>query len=333
MRQAGLLLLLIPACTGGGRSAGELADRCEGCHEEAAAEHAASRHAVAATSPVFLALVDEAQRTWKAGAFCLGCHRPAGGTEAGLGCLTCHAAYGDLGPGDGALLLDEGGPVRAAAESGRAPHAVAPGGFLVSADLCGTCHQVEGPGPFREGPLDHWRASPAAARGDTCQRCHMRSGEGAVTHRPVGLVGGSAAEVQALLSSAVRLSVAGEGDEAVATLTAVADGHPTPDGGSFLRAVWLDLEVDGAVVATSWLSARLMAGAREVVLPTEADRAEPRGLAPGEVRSLRAPAGARARACLRFQRYPPALVEVLGLEPAEAGPVVDVACAEYPGPT
>ena len=60
MRQAGLLLLLIPACAGGGRSAGELAERCEGCHEDAAAEHAASRHAVAATSPVFLALVDEA---------------------------------------------------------------------------------------------------------------------------------------------------------------------------------------------------------------------------------------------------------------------------------
>jgi hypothetical protein len=334
MRWGLLWIAALPACGGAEGGVGALADACGGCHPAQAAEHGAARHAVAATSPVFRALADAAEATWRARAFCEGCHRPAGGTEAGLGCLTCHAAYGNLGPGDGALLLDLEGPVRAPGDGARAPHPTAQGGFLTSADLCGTCHEVAGPGPFRESPLEHWRASPAAARGDTCQRCHLRAPGGAVQHRPVGLVGGSPEEVQALLSSAVALSVVAVEGGAEARLRAVADGHRLPDGASFLRGLWLDVAVDGDVVERSWLSARLMAGPDEVVLPTAADRAEDRSLAPGAVRAVRvaAPPGARVQACLRFQRYRPELVAALGLPAEEAGPVVEVVCAEGVAP-
>lgn len=284
---------------------------------------------------MFVALRAEAETELSAGAFCDGCHRPAGGSEAGLGCLTCHAAYGNLGFGQGDLLRDLGGPIRGSA--GRpAPHETVASGFLTSADLCGTCHEVEGPAGFTERPFTHWQRSPAAARGVTCQRCHMsstpgRPGDG-VQHRPVGFTRGAPDEVRALIAAALELDLVREPDGAVrVTLTSRAEGHPVPDGASFLRAIWLDLEAPEAGWRSDrrWLSARLFAGDREVVLPTRADRIEAHALDPGERRTeVFAPPLGALRACVRVQRYRPDLLEALDLDPDLAGPETAALCAE-----
>src|SRR5690606_3752475 len=60
-----------------------------------------------------------------------------------------------------------------------------------------------------------------------------------------------------------------------------AEGHDLPDGASFLREMWVSLEVEvsGAVVFASgiedaeapWLSSRIARNGEEVVLPTDGD--------------------------------------------------------------
>lgn len=315
-------------------SARALQGRCATCHVEQAERHAVSRHAQAARSEVFVALRARAQQAWRAAAFCDGCHRPVGGSEAGLGCLTCHASTGNLGRGDGALVLSPDGPVQVGLPSGRAPHSVGGTGFVSSADLCGTCHEVEGPGPFRESQYTHWQKSPAGQRNQTCQSCHMPKRDGSTEHRPRGLLAGSDDEVQQWLAEAVDLELRREAeDQVVVRITSRLQGHMLPDGASFLRALWLDVRVDGvAVDGRRWLSARLFQGEREVVLPTEADRAEPQGLLPGESRQERfvVPVGRALQACLRFQRYRPDLIEALGLPLSLAGPEILVRCTPRP---
>lgn len=332
---AGLLLAVLLGCQGAeGPSAAELGEACAGCHGDLAAEHAGSAHGEAAQSEVFVALRDRAQLAWKAASFCDGCHRPVGGTAGGLGCLTCHASVGNLGRGDGALIFEPEGPVQTGLPSGRAPHPGVQTGFLQSAELCGTCHDVDGPGPFQESAFSHWQASPAGARNQTCQACHLpRSPGGRTSHRPRGLMRGSDEEVRALLASAVALEPVGrQGGAVVVRVIGRGDGHPVPDGASFLRALWLEARVQGEPVgAPHWLSSRLFAGAREVVLPTEADRAEARGLEPGQARQVRfmVPEGVRVEVCLRFVRYRPDLVAALGLAPEVAGATLVVRCTSF----
>ena len=331
-----LLALLAVACGDGPQdSAGALQSRCSSCHVEQAMRHSVSRHAQAARSEVFVALRARAQQAWSAATFCDGCHRPVGGTDDGLGCLTCHASTGNLGRGDGALLLSPDGPVQAGLPSGRAPHSVGGTGFISSADLCGTCHEVQGPGPFRESPFTHWQKSPAGQRNQPCQSCHMpKDGRRVTEHRPRGLLAGADDEVQQWLAEAVDLELRREADDRVVVrITSRLQGHMLPDGASFLRALWLDVRADGAVLdGRRWLSARLFRGAQEVVLPTEADRAESRGLLPGASREERfaVPAGRAITACLRFQRYRPDLLAALGLSLSLAGPEILVRCTPAP---
>ena len=123
---------LLAACETelGPRSAGANAADCATCHADHGAEHAASRHAQAGRSELFVALRERAEAERALGGFCDGCHRPA--SDDGLDCLSCHAAVGSTGVGEGTLLLDPAGPVRGPtgrAASG-APHDLVQGDFL-----------------------------------------------------------------------------------------------------------------------------------------------------------------------------------------------------------
>jgi hypothetical protein len=330
-----IFVLCMTGCVEAVPSAGSLQGQCLSCHPQQAEAHAASRHGQAATSAVFLALRARAEQTWAAAEFCDGCHLPVGGTESGLGCLTCHASAGNLGRGDGALLFDLDQPIRAAKRTGRSAHAVSETGFLASAELCATCHEVRGPGPFQESVFEHWQKAPAGEGNVTCQDCHMSQvpgvpDEAPVQHRPVGLVGGSDEEIRGLLGSAVDLRIVDRaGGVLTAEIKSLSTGHHLPDGASFLRALWVEVRVHGVVRGERhWLSAGLYAGEQEVVVPTEADRAESRALAPHEVRRLSwsVPDSASAQVCLRFQRYRPEMVSALGLDAALAGPIIEVRC-------
>lgn len=325
---------------GTGASARSLEAGCAGCHPDHAAQHAASRHARAATSEVFVALRAQAQRAWQAAAFCDGCHLPAGGTEQGLGCLTCHASAGNLGRGDGALIFEPDAPVKSSFASGRAAHAVQQTGFVASADLCGTCHDVEGPGPFVESPFLHWQGSPAAERNETCKDCHLSKTPGAPDdepghhHRPVGLLS-QAQAAQRLLEQALALELVSSaqvpgGRVITVELVSRAQGHHVPDGASFLRAIWVEARSGEWRSTPRWLSARMYAGDVEVALPTAADRAVSNALAPGARRrlSFEVPGAGPAEVCLAFRRYREDMLRALGLPPALAGPKVSVRCLE-----
>ncbi len=162
----------------------------------------------------------------------------------------------------------------------------------------------------------------------------MPKDAGVTEHRPRGLLAGLDDEVQQWLAEAVDLELSREADDQVVVrITSRLQGHMLPDGASFLRALWLDVRADGTVLGgPRWLSARLFRGTEEVVLPTEADRAEFRGLAPGASRQERfvVPAGRAITACLRFQRYRPDLLQALGLSSSLAGPEILVRCTQTP---
>ena len=330
-----LVVTTLAGCGGEaeGLSAIEVADVCQDCHLEQAASHADSRHAVAATSPVFVALrgraIDDLGSA--AGAFCDDCHRPEGGTERGLGCLSCHAAAANRGTRNGRLVLDVSGPVRSAGASGPSVHATAASGFLTSAKLCGTCHQVDGPAGFSESPFSHWQGSSFAERGVTCADCHMSETPGVpverrVSHAPRGFDDDEAGD---LLARGARLGVERDGARATVVLENSGAGHNFPDGASFLRELELVVEADGVEVRRWWLSSRLEARGVEVVSPTAADTVVSHALASGEIRryELDVAVSSTVKACLRFRRYRPDLLADLGLDPALAGPRRVVLCA------
>lgn len=315
-RQCQLLVLSAIGCAPslGDDSAAALADRCAGCHPMQAEEHRASRHARAGTSEVFRALREESG----AAALCDACHRPSG--KDGVGCLDCHAAAGNFAVKNGEMILDPFGPVRGptGAVDPRAPHETRASPYLASADLCGTCHQVEGPGVFQESPYTHWSASGAPP----CQSCHFPSRPPAPIADLPGLeprVGRSHraagpddhGEVAAVLyRRAARLRFVPGGLE----IDNTDAGHHFPDGASFLRQLDLVVTSDGEETLRVNLAAQLVGWDRP---------ARSRSVPAGEVARYAAEGD---RACFERRRYRPELLASLGLDPALAGDAITFGC-------
>jgi hypothetical protein len=234
-----------------GASVGELAGDCASCHAVQAEEHQLSKHAMAEDSKLFEALRERANTP-----FCDSCHRK-------ITCIDCHAAVGNESVKNGLMIFDRDGPVRGpSGDAPSAPHATARSEYLLSSDLCGTCHEVAGPAGFSESPFTHWRSSPAASRNLTCRECH-------VTHRrgvPFG--------------EGVRLSFRGE----ALVIDHSEGGHHFPDGASFLRDVAIVGRSDGAAVERMALGAELFSNGAPVLLPTDADEVVLRAVPAGESR-------------------------------------------------
>lgn len=296
------------------RSAGALADRCEGCHPVQADEHGASRHAQAATSPLFEVLREKSD----AEALCDGCHRPS--APDGIVCVDCHAAAGNFAVENGEVILDLDGPVRGptGVVDPQAPHETRRSSYLSSADLCGTCHQVEGPGVFQESPYTHWAASGAPP----CQSCHFtprapatiadlprlepRAGR---SHRAAGPDDPPEAAA-ALYGGGAKLELVPGGVE----IDNRGGGHHFPDGASFLRQLDVVVTARGVETLRVGLAAELVAWDRPARI---------RGVPAGEVVRLDA---AGDRACFERRRYRPDLLTSLGLDPALAGAPTTFGC-------
>lgn len=289
------LALLLAGCGGAtGLPHGADAASCGACHLSQAAGWRTSRHAQSLASPVFNALLPRVEAAWgrPAKARCVSCHAPGHGGDDAIGCVACHGAIGNRGEANGALVVDLDAPL---ASLGRAvtndAHRVAPRGLLGSASLCGTCHEVHGPGLFDERTLTELRSSPGE---DSCLTCHEAKG-----HRFAGVDpawDGTAAEraeadehARALWAKALELELR-ETPGGVEVVLKNPGRHAVPTGVAILRDVWVDLEVRGAqrldVPRVIDLRARVLRGDEVVALVTDATRLEEGALAPGASRTF-----------------------------------------------
>jgi hypothetical protein len=320
----GAAAAFFPAC-GDARTQGVTSDAhataCGSCHTAQAAAWSGSRHANSIGSPVFQALLPKVADAWgdDARVRCISCHSPKHGGDDGIGCVSCHAASGNAGEGDGKLLVDLTAPVSGPFDDATPTpaHGSRRYDLLESPVLCGTCHQVSGPGLLVEPTLSEFRASPAAAGGRTCASCHMPSIDPApiatgedglrarVSHGFVGIdpPWGAKLDVRAraakdsaeLLSSALRMAATASADHGVdVTLTNDA-GHAVPTGVAFLRRIWVDAvftDAAGKVLATGavlTLGAVPTKDGAPVALITDADNVTPNALAPATSSGVHVP--------------------------------------------
>ncbi len=306
---------------------------CGTCHTRQLDEWKTSRHALSGDSPVFIAMLPKVEASWgrNARAQCESCHQPGHVDEKFIGCASCHLAVGNREDANGAMVVDVRAPVASAkAPSARAPHTLTQRRFFDAPNLCGTCHEVKGPGHLDEPTLTEFFASPLEA-GQTCTSCHFETG-----HRFVGLTPawGASPEVRAraeaaavaLLRRALKLEV--QGDEV--QLTNVGAAHGVPTGMTAVRDVWVDVSlVDASGVRAEYprvfqLGAKLEAGTGDVALFTDATRIVSRSLAAGQSRSWRIPAGTQSlTVTLRARAIREETLRALGI--TEEVPLLEVA--------
>ncbi|MBL8917559.1 MAG: hypothetical protein JNJ54_01750 [Myxococcaceae bacterium] len=330
MKQTQLALVLLAVGCGGatGLPHGADASSCGTCHASQHAAWSRSRHALSLGSPVFNALLPRVEAAWGRAAKdrCVSCHAPGHGGDESIGCVSCHGAIGNRGEANGALVVNLDAPLGSMTRVvSNDAHAVRPRGLLGSASLCGTCHEVHGPGLFNEHTLTELRASPGA---DSCITCHE-----AKSHRFAGVDpawDGTPAEraeaderARELWASALELELRTTSTGVEVTLTNPGR-HAVPTGVAMLRDVWVDLEVRGArrLEATRVidLRARVLSGEQTVALVTDASRVEEAALLPGASRTFTwtPPPGAdgvlEVRAVVKARAFRDDVLHALGLE-------------------
>lgn len=292
-----MLALVLTAC---GRALAPTEEACGSCHQTLAENFATSRHASAARGPVFVAM--RAKVGAEHHASCDACHL----AEHGVGCLTCHGAVGNEQTMNG-LLRSAGDHPRIGASQGApsAPHEVEARPFLASSELCGTCHEVQGPAAFQETPYREWSM---AGEVRTCGTCHLAD------HR-FGL--------RALLTGAVKLGVTRVDAQTVQVqATSLVSGHNFPSGARFAHEAWVEVRGGDGSVLRLELS-ELLSGPN----PFEAVRLANHSLAPTEVRAWVVPATAEpVVARVLYRRYRRELLEWLELD-SQLGETVEVARA------
>lgn len=161
-------------------------EQCGACHRDIHAAWKLSAHSGSLEDPLFLdALRELADQGGDIGV-CLRCHTPTVErtrdkalekkiTWEGITCDYCHSVSA-VTPGDlPNLVLDVGatkyGPIRDAASTA---HKSAYRDFFTKSEVCAPCHEYVSPaGIAILTTYSEWKASPHAAKGETCQSCHM----------------------------------------------------------------------------------------------------------------------------------------------------------------
>jgi hypothetical protein len=252
-------------------------NNCGNCHEAMYREWRSSAHGRSATNPRFLALYDGGDRkSWNlrrqhplGAGVCAGCHAPtftdssvdydlgkvAGIAAQGVHCDYCHKIVGAptdklgtrfgrdglklLRPAQNDLLtfgpLDDA--VRAGESFGYFP-------LYKESRYCASCHEGVIFGVHVYGTYSEWRDSPAAAKGQECQTCHMAPtgtmsniapGKGGILRDPKTLgshdfPGGQKEMLQRCLEIAVAFAPKPQGLTATVQLRAKNVGHRVPTG-------------------------------------------------------------------------------------------------------
>jgi hypothetical protein len=272
-------------------------ETCAACHSDHYQEWSGSMHAYAAEDPLFLAMNARAQREAGLGDFCVKCHAPLAVREGmttdglnlaqlprqlkGVTCYFCHSAEAVKGTHDNPVQLADDKFMRAAIADPlpNPAHASSYSGLqdrshIGSADLCGSCHDIQNQhGVDLERTFSEWRSSAFAQApgGTTCGQCHMAESKaltpaayiaGAVPRRThahdfpaVDLALGAfpnrkaqRASVQRLLDTTVQSALCvrglGSNKSLMVILDNVAAGHAWPSGVAHDRRAWVELNGD-----------------------------------------------------------------------------------------
>lgn len=231
--------------------------------------------------------------------------------------MSCHGAVGNRGEKNGALVVDVDQPLSSRAKSfTNAAHEVAPRGLLTNASLCGTCHEVHGPGLFDERTLTEFRQTGGD---DSCLGCHEATG-----HRFAGVdpAWGESADVRAqaderartLWMKGLELSVV-EGETDVVITVKNVTRHAVPTGVAVLRDVWVDVETADERHEVMNLRARPLRDGVEVPLITDATQVVSGALEAGATRSVTVPRPTRV--VLRARAIRDDVLRALAVEGAE----------------
>ena len=217
---------LAPIDAGGGPTS---ARACVGCHADAHAEWARSRHGLAWTNAIFQREYRDKPLEW-----CVHCHAPlkeqlaevrrGGGPLAneGVSCAACHV---------------RGGRMLARSHAAGSPHDTDARPDFGGPSFCGGCHQFNFPvvesdasghptlvRRYTEHPMqdtEHQHATGAKAAQE-CQTCHARASEAGHL-----FPGGHDAT---FVARAITVAICRDGDALDVSLTNAGAGHNVPTG-------------------------------------------------------------------------------------------------------
>ena len=266
---------------------------CKQCHQQIHDQWMTSTHSQSYRDPiyqVFLRRVDE-QRQGKLTPFCVSCHAPLATVtrsvpqklfdgqpkpallEEGVSCEFCHTISGSEVElrklSLGAFLFPRAGQTNVLygrhADAKTNAHPTEPSKFLLSSELCGTCHRFGHPasGMSIQDTYDEWKRSPYAAEGKRCQDCHMPAYSGKTVadgkerpelHAHV-FMGGHTEMIRKAASIQIKSNWKGgrkETLEVVASVSNIGAGHLIPTGVPGIREMWLEVSIlNGSTVAAT----------------------------------------------------------------------------------
>jgi nitrate/TMAO reductase-like tetraheme cytochrome c subunit len=252
--------------------------QCRSCHPDVFRGWSESVHARAATNAAFRTAHEEYlanpwMREGGGPTLCLRCHQPVrpgpdgGEAEGGIGCDYCHSIS--------EVRMEKGQPVFAVvpgatkfgpvADAKSPAHEVAFRQLFRDSTMCAGCHELVSPGgtPILS-TYSEWQKSPARARGQQCQHCHMADTLGAIasarhsrrpaatinTHRTPG--GHSPEQLRKAVALEIKdLSRQGDTLSFAVEIANVGAGHDLPTGVPTRRLVLTAEVVDGAAVVGS----------------------------------------------------------------------------------
>lgn len=266
-------------------------NNCANCHQEIHREWAGSGHAHSAANPRFLALVEGSQPGWNLRGqhplgvgVCAACHAPTfrdpslefdygkipDVVSRSVHCDFCHKiadaptdklgtnfgrfAYDLLRPREDDLLTF--GPLDDAVRQGES-FAFSP--LYKESRYCASCHEGVIFGVHVYGTYSEWLQSPARARGQECQSCHMAPtgkmvniapGHGGIDRDPRTLAshafpGGTVEMLRRSLDMNVDVKEAAGQVQVAVTLRARDVGHRVPTGFIDRHLVLIVEAVDG----------------------------------------------------------------------------------------
>jgi nitrate/TMAO reductase-like tetraheme cytochrome c subunit len=266
---------------------------CRNCHEQIYDQWTTSMHSKAFRDPiyqVFLRRIDE-ERQGRLTRFCVSCHAPLATVtrsvpeklfdgqpkpallEEGVSCEFCHTIPGselELKRSSlGSFVFPRTGQANTLygrhADAKTNDHPTEPSKFLLSSELCGTCHRFGHPasGIPIQSTYEEWKNSPYAAEGKRCQDCHMPSYSGKTANdgkdRPelhAHVFKGGHTEM-ILKAATVQLQSNWKGGrketlDVVASVSNVGAGHMIPTGVPGIREMWLEVSIwNGSQVAAT----------------------------------------------------------------------------------